>query len=295
MLRVYLDQNKWIDLSRAVHGRAGGERHADVLDLLRFATQQGLVSLPLSMSHYFEKWKRGDPQSRQRLGTVMCELSMLYTIAGPATVTPHEIDMACHLIAGRPFQRPVLQVFGRGVGHACGTTPVGYTPPEGLDPALAWQLRQIGTEVMERVPLITPPFQLPVRGIARPTDEFGERYAESERASRERLEEEGFSNNVVRRFVFASELTDIVEALVKTLNRSGLALTDVMHDEESAASFLEAMPSRWATAHLRRVAFQNRSNKWDAHDLNDMAYLSIAFMYCDIVVTERKWANYVAA
>lgn len=61
MLRVYLDQNKWIDLARAAHGRPGGESHRDALDLLRYATEQYLVSLPLSMAHYFETWKRGTP------------------------------------------------------------------------------------------------------------------------------------------------------------------------------------------------------------------------------------------
>lgn|GEM_PF-5612017 len=38
MLRVYLDQNKWIDLARAATGNPKGERFRDALDMCRAAS-----------------------------------------------------------------------------------------------------------------------------------------------------------------------------------------------------------------------------------------------------------------
>ena len=59
MLRVYLDQNKWIDLARAAKGEAAGARFRDVLDLARASVATGIVSFPLDISRYMETAKRG--------------------------------------------------------------------------------------------------------------------------------------------------------------------------------------------------------------------------------------------
>jgi hypothetical protein len=52
--RVYLDQNKWIDLTRAKHGQKSGERFADALTVARAGVEHGLISFPLSLTHYME-------------------------------------------------------------------------------------------------------------------------------------------------------------------------------------------------------------------------------------------------
>lgn len=222
----------------------------------------------------------------------MCELSRLHAMAGPTTLTPFEIELACHLIAGRPITRPTVRVFGRGYAHACGMAAFDFTPPDGLEPAVRARVRELAIETMERAAIITPPFELPRHGIARPSDVYGENYAATERASAARLEQEGLSKDLVRRFVSATEFLDIQKPLNEVLGRHGLSFQDVARDQDGATNFLTSMPTRWMTAHLRRAAFENRSNRWDAHDLNDIAYLAIAAVHCNVVVTERKWANY---
>jgi hypothetical protein len=52
MKRVYLDQNKWIDLMRAKHGRKSGERFVDALTIARAGVDNRLISSPLSLTHY---------------------------------------------------------------------------------------------------------------------------------------------------------------------------------------------------------------------------------------------------
>jgi hypothetical protein len=37
--------------------------------------------------------------------------------------------------------------------------------------------------------------------------------------------------------------------------------------------------------------YDNLETTWRANDLNDIAYLSTAVGYYDVVVTERKWAH----
>lgn len=45
-LRVYLDQNKWIDLARAATGHPDGARFTDVLEIARHGAKAGLVIFP---------------------------------------------------------------------------------------------------------------------------------------------------------------------------------------------------------------------------------------------------------
>lgn len=60
MLRVYLDQNKWVDLARAATGHCLGGRFAGALAMARAGVASGTVSFPLDMCRYWETGKRGD-------------------------------------------------------------------------------------------------------------------------------------------------------------------------------------------------------------------------------------------
>jgi hypothetical protein len=67
---VYLDQMKWIDLSRAYWRVAGGERYREVLEVLTALTATGDVVLPLSVAHIKETWRQTDDARRRRLAHV---------------------------------------------------------------------------------------------------------------------------------------------------------------------------------------------------------------------------------
>src|SRR5713226_5709929 len=91
MKTVYLDQNKWIDLARAFHGKDSEPRLNRALDFVRDASRQGSISVPLSAVHYMETAKIGNRARRARLGVVMWELSCGYTLASYNDVSCHEL------------------------------------------------------------------------------------------------------------------------------------------------------------------------------------------------------------
>jgi hypothetical protein len=51
------------------------------------------------------------------------------------------------------------------------------------------------------------------------------------------------------------------------------------------------LPSRAVTYELRRLRHQSRDTKWKPNDLEDIASLSVAIPYCDVVVTEKQWCH----
>jgi hypothetical protein len=64
MLRVYLDEDKWIDLARAVSGHGEGERCKKAARMVAAAVSLGEASFPLSAGHMFETWKQKSPAAR---------------------------------------------------------------------------------------------------------------------------------------------------------------------------------------------------------------------------------------
>ena len=62
---------------------------------------------------------------------------------------------------------------------------------------------------------------------------------------------------------------------------------------DGVADFLAGIPSLWATTSLRMQKHSNPNHLWDVHDLNDLKALSVAGVYCDVVVAEKSWIHFM--
>src|SRR5258707_1102026 len=113
---VYLDQNHWIELSRAAHGRPSRSHAMTALEAFRKAQASRTACFPLSLAHYIETLKQQAPERRARLASFMLNLSGGVTVAPPHVVLRHEIEVALErLFPGRVVPRPFqfLGVSGR--------------------------------------------------------------------------------------------------------------------------------------------------------------------------------------
>jgi len=102
--KVYLDQNKWIDLSRAHHGDPLGAPFEDALAAVSQAVSDGTASFPLSAGHYFETWKQRKRDPRRALAEVMSNLSQHRTIGDQRSITisrSRSQRTSCRRLAGR--------------------------------------------------------------------------------------------------------------------------------------------------------------------------------------------------
>ena len=68
--RVYLDQAEWVEFSRASQGRHADSKVAGALEIARYGMRQGLLTFPLSSSHYMEtmgtkRWRQREPLGRR--------------------------------------------------------------------------------------------------------------------------------------------------------------------------------------------------------------------------------------
>jgi hypothetical protein len=294
MKRVYLDQNKWIDLMRAKHGQKGSERFDEALLIARVGVDRGLVSFPLSDIHYMEVAQRNEWRSRHRLAATMGELSKFHAIAPQAHVVPAEIDAALHARFGRPLRPRPLEVFGVGVRHA-----IGYAELKGKLPddfplkrveALASQLGRTGE--FELAVLSGPVENTPTADIDTTAHRHvAVEYQQREEALSERLRSEGWAKgDQLKRMMLASALIDILDVLNDALAEARLSADDLIAlGEDGMTDFLENVPSRWVLYAMRRDLHARGHH--EEGDLRDLAALSIAVAHCDVVVTEKQWVH----
>lgn len=302
MLRVYLDQNKWIDLARAVTGNPGGDRFRDVLALARACVAAGEVSFPLDSSRYMETSKRAGERSRRQLVSVMAELSRFHTIAPSKVILPAEIDRALHSRFGRPAVPRTASVFGLGAGHALGSDTLVYRFPDlpadlVVPPGYRARAEAAGQELLEHGLLLgrvgdmpEPPEAAATRAAMTQDTE----YARYENDLARTLVDHGLAKGKqLDRVMLVTELRDVLPPVLDALGRAGVDPSSFIEGlgQDGLASFLRDLPSRAVTADLRRDKHAQGQQRWERNDLLDIVGLPVAAVYCDVVVTERQWAS----
>jgi hypothetical protein len=296
VLRVYLDQNKWIELARAAHGHRLGAPVQDVLDVARAAVAAGAVSFPLDVARYYETWKRGNFSSRQRLVETMLELSKLHSIAPSRVLLAHEIDTALQERFGGPAV-PLPQVFGVGVNHACGGGLGAFhadLPPD-LAPGLAAQIEAAFQQALE-VGLLTGPPDLtnlsPELAQVMAQMSQDQQFASGATELTDRLRAMGYSKGMkLDLAIVGTELGDILEPLVRGLLKHRVdPVAFLSQSPEELMAFVRDLPTRSLTSALRRDK-HSAEQTWEPNDLNDLVYLPVAAVHCDVVVTERQWVH----
>ncbi|SDJ02309.1 hypothetical protein SAMN05444157_1330 [Frankineae bacterium MT45] len=298
MQRIYLDQNKWVDLARARTGHPEGAKFVEAYEVLKAAGAAGTASCPLSGAHYFETHKQGDPQKRMDLAKTMLEISGLDAIAPPHVIVPYEIEVALIETFGLDRPTPAIEIFGQGANHVHGTEMFAYALPDEVDRvSISADQRQFltaaGQAALEILTLADYPTGSDVRmKLNDHTRLNGDKFVKGQNDVRDSLDQIG--RHRLGDMMIATAVTDILDLLLATCQRLEVDPNPLFDGGATTLGpFLEAMPSRWVEMQLRRVRQSNPQKAWEGNDLNDVSALSIAIPYCDIVVTEKSWTGMI--
>ena len=215
---VYLDQNKWIELSRARFGREPeATTFRELLALAAVGVELGIVSFPLSHFHYIEV-KHRDPRRRWKLATFMAELSRFHTIAPARLLLETEIDLALQIRYGVPEEVRQHTVFGLGFGHASGEPKTGFWAQMGVtvhkaEDWFAW----------EKIILGCPPLEGKEPDLGdmalRP---HAEQYRDVERKLSAEFQRMQVERGHMRDILTGFEMTDLLDPLLVATRRAGL-------------------------------------------------------------------------
>jgi hypothetical protein len=301
VLRIYLDQNKWVDLARAATGHRLGGRFTDALALARAGVASGAVSFPLDMYRYWETSKRNDDRSRNEVVDVMRELSRDHTMALPFGILDEELDLALQRRFGQRANPRRQQVFGIGMRHISQgrmhwpTFNVNALPDGGasLPPGVRAQLEHAVTESVEEHLLRAGPATFHASGFDHAGSDHAQRYVDVENALATVIAQHRWSGQDVELAVRGSDFTDIRSALVEALERIDLTYEQFTSNASvgDMMAFMDDLPTRYVTNVMRAARHRQPQQKWMPNDFIDIVALPVAAVYCDVVITEKQWVQ----
>lgn len=298
MKRIYLDQNKWVDLAATVKGLKKGERYEPALLLLRAGIAAGTISLPLSSAHYMETHVRRHWESRRDLAMTMVDLSRMHAIAPIQAVIPPELDRAIEAFFGSAANPRPLKPFGVGAAHALGHPIPPYRLPDRLANLIPnrWNIERSVNERREVVLLagMPPEAEAELEGFdplahLKPAEE----YARHKEALRKKRIDAGWNKGErAERVAKAQAFTDHLEPINEAFARARVSADRLMNlGRTGMTRFLQAVPTMFASSELERLRHSASQKPWERQDLTDITALAVASVYCDIVVTERVWVD----
>jgi hypothetical protein len=296
---VYLDQNKWIDLAKARAGRREQAHLVEVLQAAQEAVRAGDASFPLSAQHYYETQHRGRRESREHLALTMLGLSQGDAIAQAQVVVPYEIEIALIEQLQLPNDRPpAVQIFGKGANHVFNTEMFTCKAPdehEGrpLPAELQAVATVVGSTIMEFAILAGSPSSETTRlTLSEHMRLAGSEFARGQQDLRDRIAE--MRRGRLEDAMTATAIADILDPLLAACTRLGVDPGRLLAGgSEVLGPLVCAIPSRWVEREMRRLRHANPQKQWEGNDLNDVMALSVAVPYCNVVITERQWADFV--
>lgn len=300
MLRVYLDQNKWVDLARAATGHQRGGKFVDALAVAQAGVKAETVSFPIDMYRYWETSKRRDDRSRDAVVDTMLQLSKRHTMALPFPLLDREIDLALKRRFGRPRNPRRVRVFGTGMRQigagrldwpkldlsaltdGGAALPAGLRPQQSeLDQAIEEALLRAGPETYREL------------GFAHSDSDHAKKFVDFENKVAATIAMNGLTGNAVDVAVRAADFADIRPAVVDALGRIGVTYEQFMEGVSvgELMSFIDDLPTRYVTNVMRSAKHRQTQQKWEENDFADIVALPVAAVYCDVVITEKQWVH----
>jgi hypothetical protein len=281
---IYLDQNKWSELARAVlvpeRVQTSEEMYA-AQEVVRFASDDGAI-LPLSSAHLLETSGLGGDR-RYEVGVTIASLSAGWQMRHPWQVFEQEaIEALAKRLPDNVIDtgRPVVTTEPNAWMQGTGTMGLGPRPEANTALFLS-MLSAAGVMVQQLIdhePEPREPLAAWVGIHERITSQF--KTLKLPKDQRRALARRRFWNENIGTYR---------QALIKVF---GTIDFPTFSDQELQKLLREGRMTA-LLSELFATRFVDQSTKWESNDLIDMFYLSCAAAYCDYVVAETKTATHL--
>ncbi|MEU0845723.1 hypothetical protein ABZ370_40605 [Streptomyces sp. NPDC005962] len=300
-LMVYLDLNHWYALGDALAGAPQNPDHVTALKQFQGHVERGEVMFPLSTVHYMELTENPRDAHRQRAADAMALLSRFVTMAPESKILDEELAQELNRRLGRPAFPMKVTKFGIGVGFAFG---------EAKRMVLKGITEENRQELETRLGMSVSQFEASANATAEywvlrgPTGTLRsavpnyDPYA-ARRVADAQLADFSVMINTLRTdpeiakrpmdAICARHLGfDIIDNYTRALMSAGFVKQGPFHSRAELTDFLTALPSRKVVTKMHFHYLKDVHRNWTINDLRDIAALSIAIPYCDVVVTDKK-------
>jgi hypothetical protein len=292
---LYLDQNKWIDLARAHHGKPEGAKFQICLESVRAAVKSGKLIVPFSMVNAIESMISRDLGRRQRLAEFMVELSGNTTISPEHVVAQMEIINATRQVFGLPaLESPRKSIVKVGIVHAIGMeTEIQNALPPAIGATFAAEMKSAAMTVAF---LLRCGNNRDYVKRARNGEANAQAIFQSDRAVTEGMSSSArLKAELHGLFSKNPEYRVALESTLATIGRTVNDFKSAMKSDDNVATFVAAIPNFDVFITLRMLRDLDKDREVEHNDIRDLDWLSVAVPYSNIVVSEQYWGKKVLA
>jgi hypothetical protein len=293
LMIIYLDQNKWIDLAKAINKPEEYPKYVKTANLVLEKAKSGDWIFPLSIIHVFETISRADPKSRKKLVDIMIEVSNGYSIKSFLDVQKEEFVNA-FLNIYAPEKTTQIDAIIKNPLVAIGAEEISIdfkipTPLTIKQEIKSFINDTITNDLSIRNIILNQYDKKFVNGLNNDDDISIDKMGR-DRDSLLKLPKEN------RYIIF---LSDRFSALKKHLHidekilvETNLLQKSPLDDKDKIMKLLEGPPpSFYVGTKLTYHLLIDKERPIQKHDNRDIDFLSTAIPYCDVVITEKTWKH----
>ena len=289
---LYLDQNKWIALSRAHYGRPDGEAFKDALASLQAAVANGELIVPFSLVNAVEAMIDRAADRRERFVPFIVAQSGNCAIFPEGSVCKVEVANAVRQVFGSGAPTPVRPLLVRhGFSHA-----IGMGLHIGAATAAESAIRHLDS------PEMTVAFLLKIAGDR---DRINQARAGEARAvavfERDRVRNVALDADQRRMLEFdglffgAGPYRPALAAALDEQDHSVQDFRAKVQSPQDVMRFLSSIPNLDVLLTLRSIRDRDSVRPIAHNDIRDLDWLSVALPYSNVVVSEKHWGHQVRA
>lgn len=292
---IYLDQNKWIDLARAIIEPEEFPQFVEASKLVKEKAENGEWIFPISMIHFMETLARQDIGSRTRLAEVMASISNNHSIFPFMYVETDEFLNMFYKLHNIPKSldiKPVRNSLFPAMGADEMTVEVDNTVSE-----------EIRNDIFSFTKNLKKNPKLFALLMEHTNDSsLNEEVQKDDQESKEswiKLQERFQKIQKEHRYKaflidsFFQQFLFRIDYLTKKLNKTtkNIIPEDAISDHDKTMEFLGSVPSLDVRLKITFEVINNTEREIHIHDHRDVAFLATAIPYCDVVITERIWKH----
>jgi hypothetical protein len=295
-MNIYLDQNKWIDLARAILRPSEYPTYVDVANKITSKTASGEWILPISMIHFIETCLRKDVESRKKLAKVISDIAKNHSIRPFVYVEPCEFINKYSSIykSDIKFQ---INVITSNLFEAISAKGFEINIKKDMPIEIKTQIEEIfRKKIIEDDKIFLELMEL--------FDD--ETFADDQKRDDETIKIEfermqlifasqpkQFRYKLFLSNSFIDALKKYYPFLMKLFDKSlkELLPDELISNEQNIIDLLESIPSLDVRVKLMYELLKDENRKPDLHDGRDIIFLSTAIPYTDIVIMEKNWCH----
>ncbi|MGD2087345.1 MAG: hypothetical protein PVH61_14265 [Candidatus Aminicenantes bacterium] len=295
-MKIYLDQNKWIDLANSILNPNKYPKYVKVADLVKKKVNSGEWVIPISMIHFLETKSRRNNESRKKLSGVMADISKNYSIRPSMSVEPFEFYNIFAQIHSPESIIPIRAIEKNLMG-AIGVKEFEMKIKGDISSVIKNKLAQVFNEKIlsneKLFALFMQHFESdnPQKNMKKEFEASKKDWEQLQIKLSTQPKEYCYKMFLIESFI--GKFMKYCRCFMLLFGKSSEEFIpqDILKSEKKTINLLEAVPTLDVRIKLMYYLLRDPNRKVQLNDSKDVAFLSTAIPYTDTVITERNWKH----